>query len=594
MLIASAQAGAPTASAAGLSSWTPLIVLTIGYGVIAISLFAWGKKSAGARGPFEVWASRSSNAIERIMGFPGWAAASIGTALFGLLVAGQGFYSDVAWHIAYGRDDELLTAPHASIVSGLLFILFAAFVGIVFATVSNARVGVRWKGLTVPWSMLPLAALGLASVSGFPLDELWHRQYGIDVTMWSPTHMLMILGASFSGMASWSILSEAGVAPTDSRRARGVHVVAAWLTSQGLVSALGEFSFGVPQFQQLFHPVILCIAAGFGYVAMRIVLGRGWVVGIVVGSLLLSMTDLLGDGGTSGPVSTREGGIYIGSAVMVELVALVLGTQRRLRFALASGLAVGTVGLATEFVYNRGAYQPWTTNLLPDALILGVLAATGAAVVGAAFGRAVAREPGHLKLPGWAVGVASIAILVTLAWPMPRPVGDVTADVRVIEAGRGRVDVEVRLDPPDAADDARWFQTIAWQGGELVLAEMDPTGPGTFITDRPVPIEGKGKVIVRLHRGAEMNAFPIRLPADPAIGEPEVPAVDRKGPFVNETEFLLRETKSGDAWFAYLIYGILAAVALLWIASFLVAARRGSSGAPLSSRERDESPRPLS
>ena len=35
-------------------------------------------------------------------------------ALYGLLVAGQGFYSDVAWHIALGRDDELITAPHTA------------------------------------------------------------------------------------------------------------------------------------------------------------------------------------------------------------------------------------------------------------------------------------------------------------------------------------------------------------------------------------------------------------------------------------------------------------------------------------------------
>lgn len=385
--------------------------------------------------------------------------------------------------------------------------------------------------------------------------------------------MLMILGASFSGMASWSILGEARVAPTDSKRARGVHVVAAWLTSQGLVSALGEFSFGVPQFQQLFHPVILCIAAGFGYVATRIVLGRGWAVGIVGVSLLLSMTDLLGDGG-SGPVSTREGGIYVGSAIVVELVALVLGTERRLRFVIASGIGVGTIGLATEFVYNRGAYQPWTTNLLPDALVLGVLAATGAAIIGAAFGRVVAREPGRHKLPGWAIGASSVALLFTLAWPMPRTVGDVAADVHLVPAGDDRVRVEVRLDPPDAADDARWFQTIAWQGGELVLAEMERTGPGTFMSDRPVPIDGKGKVIVRLHRGSELNAFPVRLPADPEIGEPEVPAVDRAGPFQGETEFLLRETKPGDAWFAYLIYAILAGVAVLWVGAFVLAARK--------------------
>ena len=37
--------------------------------------------------------------------------------------------------------------------------------------------------------------LGFTALGGFPLDDLWHAHYGVDVTMWSPTHLLMILGA---------------------------------------------------------------------------------------------------------------------------------------------------------------------------------------------------------------------------------------------------------------------------------------------------------------------------------------------------------------------------------------------------------------
>ena len=131
------------------------------------------------------------------------------TALFGVFTAGQGFYSDVAWHIALGRDKSLFTAPHTAIVVGLGFIALSGLLGVVFATVQKADVGFRIGALHVPWSMLPLLALGGAAVTGFPLDELWHAQYGIDVTMWSPTHMLMILGASFVGMAAWLVLAEA-------------------------------------------------------------------------------------------------------------------------------------------------------------------------------------------------------------------------------------------------------------------------------------------------------------------------------------------------------------------------------------------------
>ena len=107
--------------------------------------------------------------------------------------------------------------------------------------------------------------------------------------------MLMILGASFLGVAAWLVLADAGVRPHDNNWSMGVHVVAAWLTLQGLAAPLGEFAFGVPQFQQIFHPLLLCIAAGFAFVAMRLVLGRWWGLGIAVGNFGMNAVGL-GDG----------------------------------------------------------------------------------------------------------------------------------------------------------------------------------------------------------------------------------------------------------------------------------------------------------
>src|SRR3546814_12127739 len=88
-----------------------------------------------------------------------------------------------------------MTAPHAGILIGLVMILGAAVVGTLVATFERVD-GIHLGALRVPRSLVPLWALGLGAVSGFPLDEVWHTEYGIDVTMWSPTHMLMILGRS--------------------------------------------------------------------------------------------------------------------------------------------------------------------------------------------------------------------------------------------------------------------------------------------------------------------------------------------------------------------------------------------------------------
>jgi hypothetical protein len=564
-------AAATAASTTGVDSWVPMFGLLGVFVAIVIALIVFGRSDARTW-----WARlllRPANTLERITGIPGWAVATLGVSLYGLLIAGAGFYSDVSWHIALGRDKNLFTAPHTEIVIGLLLIFLSAVVAVTVASLSKVDTKLRWRGLRVPWSAIPLGLLGASAVAGFPLDDLWHAKYGIDVTMWSPTHMLMILGASFSGMASWLVLAEAGVSPRRRGWGRGVHVVAAWLTLQGLVSSQGEFSFGVPQFQQLYLPVLVCLAAGFALVAIRLVLGPWWALGLALVNFGLTATNLLNLSGGDGLVQTRPGGIYVVSALVVEVVALVWATERRLRFAVLSGIGVGTIGLAGEWLWNSKAYQPWRASLLPDAVILGVIAAAGAAVLGVAFGSAVTREPRH-RIPRAALVIAGLAVLGALVWPFPRGVGDVQADLAVQPAGKGLVTVTVTLDPPDAADDARWFQASSWQGGGLVLAEMKKIAPGVYRADKPVPVTGKGKTLVRLHRGSEMMAIPVRLPADPEIGKAEIPARNRHARFVNERRYLLRETHGGAAWFAVLIDVLLLVVAVAWITAFAVVSQR--------------------
>ena len=572
-------------SGSELASWSPLVTLLIVFAVIVVALIAFGR-SGNVDSKAAKFLLRTPDALERLTKVPGWAAAVVGLSLYGLHVAGEGFYSDVAWHITLGRDDSLFTAPHTSIVLGLGFIFLGGLVGIGFASLQQVETGLRWKAVRIPWSTLPLLTLGGAALLGFPLDEIWHRTYGVDVTMWSPTHMLMILGASFSGLASWLVLAEAGVRPK--KWGRGMLVVASWLTLQGLSAPLGEFSFGVPQFQQIFHPLILCIASGFALVAIRLVHGRFWAFGITAVNLALMSSDILSLGGdTAGPVETRDAGLFVASALVVEVVAFVLGTRRSTRFAIASGLGVGTLGLAGEWAWNSQAYQPWNTNLLPDAAILGTIAAVAAALVGVAFARAAgaaAVQDATDRPSARVVAVAGLVVLVALALPMPRKVGDVRATVTIEDAGRMEATaltdaheqayVEVELDPAGAADEARWFQATSWQGGGLVLADMEEVSRGRYRSAEPVPVGGRWKTLVRLHRGGELMTVPVFLPADPEIGEPEISAVDRTQPFESETDYLLRETRPGEQLVANLIYGLLAAVAIAWIASFAVASAR--------------------
>src|SRR4051812_50142311 len=55
------------------------------------------------------------------------------------------------------------------------------------------------------------------ALSGFPLDDLWHRLFGQDVTLWGPTHLIMLSGGLLT-LVGCAILFEEGVAVSGQRR----------------------------------------------------------------------------------------------------------------------------------------------------------------------------------------------------------------------------------------------------------------------------------------------------------------------------------------------------------------------------------------
>jgi hypothetical protein len=581
-----------SAGGSAVASWTPAgLLLSIFFAAVCL-LFILGKPGDHPNGLARVLL-RVPNALERLTGIPGWAAAASLTSMYGLLVAGVGFYSDVAYHIAFGRDEELFTAPHVGILIGLSLLLLSAVLAIVYASLTRVDTRLRWRSARIPWSAIPMGVIGIGAVTGFPIDDIWHRLYGVDVTLWSPPHLMMVLGAAFSGMASWLIVAESGVRPGDSAWARGFHVAAAWLTLLGLTAPAAEFYFGVPQWQLLFHPVLVMLAAGISLVAMRIVLGAGWTLGIAVFAFLGDLAGLLMIAGS--PIPTRPVATYLGAALVVELVALAIGTERRLRFGLAAGAGIGTLGLGVEWAWNAGAHLPWSSALFPDALLLGLFTAVAAAIVGAAFGSAVAREQITIPLP--VLVLAGVGLAIGIILPLPREVGEVVGTVSFEEAGDGLMTVHVELDPPDAAEDARWFTAGSWQGGDKRTGHMQEVGPGQYVGETPIDVTAENKSMLRLHRGAEMMAIPLRFPPDDEIGEPEILPEDRTAPFEHEEQYLQREVAAHDAagpWFARFVFALTGLLAVGWIVSLGIGAyglsRREEAAAPAAAPEPSRTP----
>lgn len=200
-------------------------------------------------------------------------------------------------------------------------------------------------------------------------------------------------------------------------------------------------------------------------------------------------------------------------------------------------------------------------------------------------------EPGRRVATSGLIIGAVLAIAPVLAF-LPRHTDDVTAAITLESAASEEFEeagaiVTVELTPPDAADDAHWFQATAWQGGGLVVADMVEQSPGVWVSEAPVPTEGLWKTMVRLHRnGNQMMAAPIWFPDDPFIGEAEIPAVDRTIAMGSESQYLLRETNEGNNWLSPIVHAYLALTLLGWLAAFAIGVRRiGDDGVAVEETE---------
>ncbi|MDQ3680779.1 MAG: hypothetical protein M3378_09620 [Actinomycetota bacterium] len=527
----------------------------------------------------KIFFRRISWSLERLTGHSGWRMAGVLSGLTVLGVAMMGLYWDVAFHIDVGRDKELFTPSHTMIVLGLAGLVYSAVIAVIFATVDRVPVGWRFLGLRIPRSALALAVLGAGGVAAFPLDNLWHQAYGVDVTLWSPSHLQLVLGGGLGPIALWLMMREHAAESRPRILGRAIDALVLGSVLTGLSAVQGEFDFGVPQFQLAYLPILVAVAAGFSLVLARVSLGPGGAIKAVVAFLVLRSVVALLVGGALNHTVPRFP-LYLGGALVVELAAWLLGTERRLRFSLAAGALVGTLGVVAELAWVE--LSGWfgtagaTGASLPATALLAVPAAAGAAVVGVGLARAV---PGGTRVPLAAAAVAGAVVLVALAVPLPRNVGAVEAIVR-LQPGAAVSAVEVELQPQDAAQ-GHSLALVSWQGGGRVLSGLREVSPGRYASVRPVPVAGGWKSMVSLQRGDEVMAAPVYLPADPEIGAPEVPAVaERRERFVRNTEVLLRESRPGPAWVRIAAYAGLAAVVAAWWALFALCARAPRREAP--------------
>jgi hypothetical protein len=518
---------------------------------------------------------------ERIAGLPARHAVPALLAGLALQVAVLGMYWDVGYHVDHGRDQQVLTAPHLLIVVGLQGIAIAALLhGVLRGPGGRGDVRIRALELRLSPGGVVMLVCGSVALIGFPLDAIWHALFGEDVTLWGPTHLLMIGGAGLSTLGLWMLIRQGFEAGRPRRAARRVHARVTGALLIGLSTFQAEFDFGVPQFQLLFQPVLIALAGGCALVCARSLLGRFGALQ-ALGMFLAIRGALALFVGLVAGYTMPHFPLYLAEAAIVEVAALALA-RRPLAFALASGAGIGTVGAAAEYGWSHvWMAHPWPASVLPAAIALALPAGVGGAVLGARIAQSLAPASSEraAPVPAPAVALAAAAVLVALAVPLPRTGGDGTRAALVPRAaGPGAVDLAVRLDPPDAAEDAQWFEVLSWQGRTpgrtRQIAHLRATGRGRFVADRAIPAGGNWKSMLRLARGSHLMGMAVYLPPSPQAGRPGVPVAARAGAMPADTFLLQREATGGPGWLEATAYGALAALVAVWLALVAWALKR--------------------
>ena len=557
---------------------------------------------AGHRSGRITWLARAGQVSERVSGLPAWAALPSLLLSGSLLTAVLGMYWDISLHIDNGRDPGPLANPaHYLILIGLYGVLLSGVLTAVLAAERPGRTAVRvGAGWWAPVGGAVIVACGAFALSGFPLDDMWHRLFGQDVTLWGPTHLMLIGGASLATLGSLALLSEAvatlGYDPERDHHRWLVQLRRALLLGSFLVALStfqGEFDFSVPQFRQVLHPVLIMTAAGVGLVTARVYLGRGGALLAVLGFLIIRGLVALMVGGVWGQ-TTPHFPLYLVEALLVEAVFARAGSRSPvLNGAIAGGL-IGTIGLAAEWGWTHVWMPlPWPDALLPEGLIAGFIAAVAAGTVGGFVGGALARPMDQaapaLGRNGHRAALAGfLAIVAVIAWGLPiSSDGPAKASVRLtdVPSSNGRmVQATIRVTPRDALDGANFANVTAWQGGGSVVSDLKKVGPGLYRTTEPIPVHGGWKAMVRVQTGKSLVAVPIYLPLDKAIPAAEVPAkASFTRPFVRDVKILQREQKKGVPGVlklvAYLTVAAITAGLIAMIALGAAAARgRGAAG----------------
>ena len=305
----------------------------------------------------------------------------------------------------------------------------------------------------------------------------------------------------------------------------------------GLNTFMAEFDFSVPQFRLDFNPIGPMLASGLALVTARLAdrpLGRagdGRLFFIIRGGCHGDVGPVLGQTEPHFPLYLAEAAASSWSPSCWFAPAPI--DFRRSTFGAVAGVGDRNGRLAAEWGWSHvWVVNPWTARMLPEGAILGLAMAVAAGTIGGFAGRALTLRGTPLPpAPYWALPLAADAALAVVLYTLPISAGDGRRRVATTEVSprRSRVAATFTLDPPDAAEDARWFRSPRGRARRQLVADVEEVRPGVYRSTEPVPVNGSWKSILRLHRDDEVLGVPSSCRATPDPGA-RGPGASRSSP----------------------------------------------------------------
>ena len=323
-----------------------------------------------------------------------------------------------------GRDSFWI-APHVMTYAGVTLVVLLSFGVLAVET---------WRHRAAPVRAPLLRVLGVVGTRGFllaacgigltvlaaPIDDLWHRLFGLDVTLWSPPHLMGLAGSMINTIGCLVIATEMYPARSGGRAA-GTIISAAMLYGSLQIVAqpafLHAYLYGGLRFHLyamlagLFFPLALISAArltglrGGPLVAVIVSIavnltGEGVArtgfevlqpVSVIQEEIVkdptspIALTNLIAQKNGERPGSIHPFAMF---AALLPVLVMVAIDARRRPVAAALGLGLGTLAVYGWLLLGAPAYRPMAPGAL--ATLAAVVLTAIAALIGGAAGKRLA------------------------------------------------------------------------------------------------------------------------------------------------------------------------------------------------------------